>query len=117
MENKRRCFQFNVYLVELSSAYNNIQKGIRPCVCISNDVNNSNSYAIQFIPLTSQIKNDLPMHCILNKDDYKFLKNDSVVLTEQITTLPLDNVIKFLGRIGENDINRIKQCIRIQFNL
>lgn len=117
MRNKRICFQWNVYLCELNSIDDNVQQGTRPCICVSNDINNTWSNVGQFIPLTSQIKNELPMHCVLSKDCYNFLKNDSVVLTEQLTTLSISNVIKFLGKIEDRDIERIKECIRIQFNL
>lgn len=117
MDNKRICFQWGVYLVNLGINNGSVQDGVRPCICVSNDINNTWSDVAQFIPLTSQIKNNLPMHYILYCQDYKFLKTDSVVLTEQLTVCPMNNVIKFLGRIKNNDINNIKQCIELQFNL
>ena len=94
-----------------------MQEGIRPCICVSNDKNNTWSSTAQFIPLTSQIKNELPIHYILSKNDYKFLQNDSVVLTEQLTVQPMDNVIRFLGRINNTDIMNVKECIKVQFDL
>ena len=113
----RICFQWSVYLVDLGEQHNNIQEGIRPCICVSNDINNTWSNIVQFIPLTSQIKNDLPIHYILYKEDYNFLKNNSVVLTEQLTIQSTDNVIKFLGRLNKRDIMQIKECIKLQFDL
>ena len=115
--NKRICFQWGVYLVDLGNNNGSVQDGIRPCVCVSNDINNTWSDVVQFIPLTSQIKNNLPMHYILYCQDYKFLKTDSVVLTEQLTACSTYNVIRFLGRIKDNDIGNIKQCIGLQFSL
>ena len=113
----RICFQWGVYLIDLGEGCENIQEGIRPCICVSNDINNTWSNIGQFIPLTSQIKNNLPIHYILCKEDYNFLKNNSVVLTEQLTVRPINNVIKFLGRLNKNDIVNIKECIRLQFDL
>ena len=117
MKDKRKCFQWNIYLVELKSGEENIQNGLRPCVCISNNKNNIYSNTVQFIPLSSQIKNELPMHYVLYKSVYKFLKTDSVILPEQLTTENVDNVVKFLGSIEEKDIQNIKNCIKIQFDL
>lgn len=117
MGNKRTCFQWGVYLVELNSTDENVQQGMRPCICISNDINNTWSNTSQFIPLTSQIKNNLPIHHVLNRSHYKFLKTDSVALVEQITTQSVKSVVKFLGRIEKEDIEKIKDCINIQFNL
>lgn len=116
-ENKRICFQWGVYLIDLGNNYGSVQEGIRPCICVSNDKNNTWSNTAQFIPLTSQIKNELPMHYTLCKDRYKFLQSDSVVLTEQLTVQPMDNIIRFLGRINNIDIMNIKDCIKVQFDL
>lgn len=113
----RVCFQWSVYLIDLGNNNNNIQNGIRPCICVSNDVNNTWSNNIQFIPLTTQNKNDLPTHYILRKFNHTFLKEDSVVLAEQLGICSVDNVVRFLGRINNNDIDNIKECIRLQFDL
>lgn len=117
MKNKRVCFQWSVYLVELNSNEANIQQGLRPCVCVSNDINNTCSNIIQFIPLTSQNKKDFPMHFFISHDTYKFLRNDSIALVEQLTTQSVDKVVKFLGRLNNDDIEGIKNCIRLQFDL
>lgn len=113
----RICFQWSVYLINLGESDNNIQEGIRPCICVSNDATNTWSNIGHFIPLTSQNKNNLPVHYDLHKEDYHFLKSDSVVLTEQLTIQSTDNVIKFLGRLNNRDIIQIKECIKLQFNL
>ena len=113
----RICFQWGVYLVDLGESGNNIQEGVRPCICVSNDATNTWSNVGQFIPLTSQLKNDLPVHWNLHKCDYHFLKSDSVVLTEQLTIQSTESVIKFLGRLKDDDIRNIKECIKLQFNL
>lgn len=118
MDKKRKtCFQWGVYLVDLGDATGSVQGGIRPCICVSNDTNNTWSSVAQFIPLTSQYKKKLPIHYILSKSDYKFLKSDSVTLTEQLTTQCVDNVARFIGRINEVDITNIKECIRIQLDI
>ena len=96
----RICFQWSVYLINLGESDTNTWSNIG-----------------HFIPLTSQNKNDLPVHYDLHKEDYHFLKNDSVVLTEQLTIQSTDNVIKFLGRLNNRDIIQIKECIKLQFNL
>lgn len=113
----RICFQWGVYLLDLGNNIENVQCGIRPCICVSNDSNNTWSNIGQFIPLTSQIKNNLPIHYILLKKEYNFLNTDSVALIEQLTVRPVSDVIKFLGRLNSKDITNIKECIRIQFNL
>ena len=117
-KNGRVCFQWSVYLIDLGENNdNNIQSGIRPCICVSNDINNTWSNNVQFVPLTTQHKNNLPTHYVLKKQDYSFLKEDSVVLAEQLNICSIENVVRFLGRVNKDDINNIKECIRLQFDL
>ena len=115
--NERVCFQWGVYLIDLDDNNDNIQSGIRPCICVSNDINNTWSNNVHFVPLTTQNKKNLPTHCSLKKEDYAFLKEDSVVLAEQLNICSIENVVRFLGRVNKNDINNIKECIRLQFDL
>ena len=94
--NGRVCFQWSVYLIDLGN----------------NDDSN-----IQIIPLTTQHKNNLPTHYILRKQNYSFLKEDSVVLAEQLNICSIENVVRFLGRVNNEDILNIKECIKLQFDL
>ena len=94
-----------------------VQSGIRPCICVSNDINNTWSNNVQFIPLTTQHKNNLPTHYTLKKQNYSFLKEDSIVLAEQLNICSIENVVRFLGRVNSEDINNIKECIKLQFDL
>lgn len=103
--------------MDLDPAVGNEQEGLRPCVCVSNDINNLHAHVYQFIPLTTQVKNCLPVHCTLRKGKYSFLKDNSIVLTEQITTKSDQKVQCFLGRIDSQDLQLIKECIKIQLDL
>ena len=116
-KNGRVCFQWSVYLINLGDSDNNIQNGIRPCICVSNDINNTWSNNIQFVPLTTQQKHDLPTHYTLYKKNYSFLKEDSIVLAEQLNICSIENVVRFLGRVNNDDICKIKECIKLQFGL
>ena len=116
-KNGRVCFQWSVYLIDLGESGNNIQEGLRPCICVSNDINNTWSNNVQFIPLTTQYKNNLPTHYVLRRNNYSFLKEDSTVLAEQLNICSIENVVRFLGRVNKEDIENIKECIRLQFDL
>lgn len=117
MNKERLCFQGGVYYVDLSPVSGNEQDGFRPCVCVSNDTNNLYAKTYQFVPLTTQEKKCLPIHYELRKSKYHFLKQNSIVLTEQITTKSKNKVQCFLGRIDSQDLQLIKECIKIQLDL
>ena len=116
-KNGRVCFQWSVYLIDLGENNdNNIQSGIRPCICVSNDINNTWSNNVQFVPLTTQHKNNLPTHYVLKKQNYSFLKEDSVVLAEQLNICSIENVVRFLGRVNKDDINKITSYLMEEYN-
>lgn len=110
-------FHGGVYSIELGDNIGSEQSGERPCICISNDINNVKSNIVQVIPLTSKQKNNLPIHYSLSQSKYSFLDNDSTALIEQITTKSVDRIKSFLGRIDDKDMERIKKCIYVQLNL
>ena len=71
--NKRRiCFQWSIYLVNLIDNDNHIQKGTRPCICVSNDINNTWSQNVHFIPLTTQLNGKSEFG---PEQDFNFLRN------------------------------------------
>lgn len=113
----RKCFQYSIYLVDFPEIGGSVQQGLRPAICCSNDASNIFSEIGQFLPLTTQEKCNLPTHYTLFVKDYPFLKHDSIVMGEQISTLPQDKVISFLGRLKKEDLNGIKGIICEQFSL
>lgn len=117
MGKKRRVFQGGVYMIDLSPIIGSEQGGIRPCVCISNNKNNLYATTAQFLPLSSQWKNKLPVHHVLSCCKYNFLNSDSVVLAEQCTTKDVERVVNFMGRIDEDDLHSVQECIREQLDL
>ena len=112
----RNCFQWSVYLVEMPDIGGSVQRGLRPCICVSNNTSNIYSNIGQFIPMTSQTKCILPTHYVLSRSEYPFLKCDSVVMAEQISTLSSDMIVSFLGRLKETDIQSVKEILKRQFS-
>lgn len=109
-------YRGNVYIIDLGCNIGSIQSGIRPCVVLSNNENNAYSPTVNVAPFTtSSLKNpNFPMHYILKKKDYQFLKDDSFVLLEQITTVNKSQIKQFLGSVLSDDLNAIYRCLDIQ---
>lgn len=92
------------------------QKGYRPCLIISNNLNNKYSNIVIIVPITSRDKKDLPMHYVLYNDKYSFFNSKkNTVLTEQIRCIGADRLGRKLGRIDVIDLMHVIQKLNINF--
>lgn len=113
----KKVFQYHIYTIEFPDIGGSAQHGVRPAICVSNNTNNIFSDTAQFVPLTSKIKRCLPTHAVLYKSRYPCLNEDSIALVEQITTLPTESVIKFIGKLSQSDSQELTECILKQFDI
>lgn len=101
-----------IYLVNLGKKNGSIQAGIRPVIVISNDINNKFSPTINVIPITSRLKNNLPIH--VNIGVIEGLKYDSIVLVEQIVTMNKSELISLIGSCNRYKMLDIEKAMLLQ---
>ena len=107
--------QGDIYTVNLGSPYGSEQGGIRPCIVVSNQKCCAFSDVIYIVPLTSQIKTDIPEHYILNST---FLECDNnIVLREQCRPIDKRRLIQKIGYISSTQLEDIIQCIYKNFKI
>ena len=94
------------------------QGGIRPVVIIQNDLGNKYSPTVIAAAITSQTnKTKLPTHIEI-QGNTKGLKNDSVILTEQIRTIDKSRLKEKIGHIDDIKImNKINNALGVSFGL
>lgn len=106
-----------IWMCELASKNNSIQSGYRPVFILSNNKNNTYAPTLNIIPLTTKMnKRKLPIHVELW--DYKKygLNKPSTMLVEQITTIPIINLVKCIGSVNDNIVlKKIVEAMSIQF--
>jgi mRNA interferase MazF len=96
------------------------QKGIRPCVIISNDKGNRAGGIVTVAPITSQGKNKIPSHVYITKQDG--MKENSTILIEQTRVVDKRRFfyngtpIRIL-QLSEQKISEVNTAIEIQFGL
>lgn len=101
-------------------ANSSVQSGVRPCIVMSNNVNNKYSTTICVCPFSGKIKEN-PVHVKVKPSDVNgyFLK-DSDCLAEQITTVDKRQIVSKVGHIPEDSeiMQKIKQavCMQLQIN-
>jgi mRNA-degrading endonuclease toxin of MazEF toxin-antitoxin module len=97
-----------IWNINLGNPIGSLQKGIRPCLVDSNDVNNKYSNIVNVYPLTSSMtKAKIPVH--IEIEGYG-LKEKSVILVEQ--GVPIDIRYQLLNYIGTVDHILMKKVDR-----
>lgn len=95
-----------------------VQSGIRPVLVIQNNVGNENSPTTVVATITSVLKKlHQPTHILL--DTSCGLKNESIVLLEQIRTVDIQReLLEYIGAVAdEKTIYNIQQGLLIELGL
>ena len=98
----------DVVQVDFGKTTGSVQGNVRPCAIIQNDVGNKYSPTTIVIPFTSELKKVImPVHDILHKSVSNGLKNDSLILGEQVRVIDKSMVLYKLGSLSEDECNKV----------
>lgn len=108
----------DMFYADLSPVIGSEQGGIRPVLIIQNDLGNKYSPTVIAAAITSQTnKTKLPTHIEI-RENTSGLKNNSVVLVEQIRTIDKSRLKEKIGHIDDNKIiNELNNALGISFGL
>lgn len=84
----------------------------RPAVVVSNDRNNENSNTVEVVYLTTQPKTDMPTHCTIRSTG-----RISTVLCEQVHTVSVERVGKYIGQCTDVEMKNIDIALMISLSL
>ena len=106
----------DIFFTRFDNAIGSEQSGNRPAVVLQNDVGNFYSPTLIVATLTSKSakKYTQPTHCLLVND---FLSVPSIVQAEQIFTIDKSRVLKFLGHLTPEEMNRVDDAVRASLAL
>lgn len=88
------------------------QQADRPGVIVSDDKNNKNSQTLEVVYLTTQPKNELPTHCTIRSTG-----RVSTVLCEQIHTVAVERIGKYIGVCTAQEMQNIDIGLMISIGL
>lgn len=108
-----KILQGEIWIADLGERDGSIQCGKRPVIVLQNDVGNKYSPTTIVVPLTSQLKNLLPVHTDLGIECG--LKKTSTCLMEQIVTINQAQLINKIGELNEDGYKAIKNAIVASF--
>ena len=96
-----------------------IQSGVRPCIVVSNNLNNRYSTNLCVCPFTSKLKEN-PVHVRIRPEDVDgYFLRESDCLAEQIVTVDKKRVLNKIGHISEDSdvMQAINRAIRLQLGM
>ena len=92
-----------------------VQCKIRPVMVLSNNLNNKYAPTLQVCPLTSKLKNNLPIHFDLEGFG---LNKKSTFLGEQLTIIDKTQLVSDkIGTVDELTLRRAEKAISIQLSM
>lgn len=117
MKDNWRYSRGDIYLVDLGTHFGSEQGGCRPVLVIQNNVGNHFGPTLIVAPITSRFnkKANQPTHFALV--GVNNLTSPSVVLAEQILTIDKSRVIKYLGKVSEEQMQNIDKAIMVSLGL
>ena len=108
----------DMFYADLSPVVGSEQGGIRPVLIIQNDRGNKYSPTVIAAAITSKMnKTKLPTHIEIEGIN-QGLKNNSVILTEQIRTIDKSRLKEKIGHIDDNEVmSKINNALGVSFGL
>lgn len=106
----------SIYLARLGAAENSEQNGVRPVLIISNDVGNKAGPTVIVAAITSKLdKPSLPTHVFTANDCG--LRDDSIILLEQIRTLDKRRLGRHIGNLKDNTMKEVNDALVISVGI
>lgn len=103
-----------IIMCDLGVKNTSIQRGLRPCVVVSNDKANFFSNVIMAVPLTTKIDKCYPTQVIIEPSVDNNMKNTSLVLCEQIVPINKKEQVKFIiGSVTREEMGLIDKAIMV----
>lgn len=102
----------DIFYVDYLPTVGSEQRGGRPAVVVSNDMNNANSDCVEVVYFTTQPKADLPTHVVVRATGIK-----STALCEQVQTISTDRLGDFKGKCTDKEMEAIDIALSISLGL
>lgn len=107
-----------IYLTTLDPTLGHEIQKTRPALVIQNDVSNRLTHMTIVAPITSTVRFPLnPVHVLIASDGSTGLSVTSVALLNQVRAVDRVRLIKLLGAVDVDTLERIEEAIKISLGL
>lgn len=110
-------YRGEMYYADLNPVVGSEQGGCRPVLIVQNNTGNFFSSTVIVAAMSGKVseKPDIPTHHKVRA--YTGLKEDSLVLLEQIRTLDKKRLQEYIGRLKQADMEQVDRCLAISLGL
>ncbi|WP_206098611.1 type II toxin-antitoxin system PemK/MazF family toxin [Paenibacillus silvae] len=108
--------RLEMWNADLGENKGSVQGGVRPVVIVGNNIGNKYSPVVLVSPVTSKVKKPMPTHVKVNKEDLG-LYEDSIILLEQVMTIPKDKLDFKITDIPDYFSNSINRALQLSLSL
>lgn len=107
----------DIYLVDLGTNIGSEQGGCRPVLLVQNDIGNHFGPTLIVAPVSSRYwkKPKQPTHTLI--EGIQNLSSPSVVLAEQLLTIDKVRVMKYLGKVPEDQMQNVNKAVMVSLGL
>ena len=111
------CQRGDIYYADLGSGIGSEQVGSRPVVIIQNNIGNRYSPTVIIASISSKIdaKTKLPVHYSIGTECG--LELPSIILLEQIRTIDKKRLVFYIGRLNNQQIERLDYLTSVSLGL
>lgn len=109
----------DLYYAALDETYvGSEQTGVRPVVILQNDIGNEHSPTVIVAPITSKVssKSKIPTHVFI-KGYNKRLKQNSLILTEQIRAIDKKRLKYYIGALDAGELRTVDKALIISLGI
>ncbi len=112
-----KIYRGEMYYANLNPVVGSEQGGYRPVLIIQNNTGNLHSPTVIVAAMSGKIseKPDLPTHHKVKP--YAGLKEESLVLLEQIRTIDKKCLQEYIGRLNRADMEQVDRCLALSLEL
>lgn len=105
----------DIFYADLDPIIGSEQSGIRPVLVVQNNVGNKYSPTLVVLPLSTAKKPDLPTHIHITGS--RLLPKNSIVLAEQIRTIDRNRLLRYVGSIGLEVMEKVDRAVKISIGV
>jgi len=106
-----------IWLANLSPTKGSEQAGTRPVLIVQTDRANPYSPNTIIVPFTTTIRQSLlPSHVLVSSAEEN-VKEDSVLLCEQIRVVSKSRFVRLLGLLSDNAMSDVEQALKVILEL
>ncbi len=102
-----------IYFVDLNPTLGSEIDKTRPCLIISNDLNNEFSSTVSVIPITSKVNKVYPFEVLIKNA----LKKESKLKADQIRTIDKRRLKNKIAELSQKEIKEVEKALLIHLGI